>query len=297
MYCKNCSFTSYNNFIIVQNLCETISSCMCYVQAVEYAEKVSNRGAGRHFDVDEKRVREWRKQKELLSTLPPGKVRVGQSGCHPLLPEMETTLVSWMKESPVKPTHSKIQEKALELHTGNEPFKASRGWLEKFLNRHKVTEGKAAVLIQTAPPDVPVTPDPIQVTTEDLNDVDIQACLNLARTIQDSVKQGGDESALVIAKSIEETVKKSIAESLAKNAQRNIGLDPSQIQSIAETLMETVGETVAQTLEAAQVESLAQSLAETMDASQVQSLADGTMETVEESIAEVSTEEMNIREN
>lgn len=267
---------------------------LSFLQAVEYAEKVSNRGAGRHFSVDEKRVREWRKQKELLSTLPPGKVRVGKSGCHPLLPEMESNLVTWIRDSPVKPTHSKIQEKALELHDGEQPFKASRGWLEKFLNRHKFSGDKESVLQSALPPDVSEPPNPIHVTTEDLNDADIQACLTLARTIQDSVKQGGDESALMIAKSIEETVKKSIAESLAKNAQRNIGLDSSQIQNIAETLMETVGETVAQTLEAAQVESLAQSLAETMEANQVQDIAGEMMETVEESIAEVTTEEMAI---
>ncbi len=269
---------------------------------MEYAEKVSNRGAGRHFNVDEKRVREWRKQKELLATLPPGKVRVGKSGCHPLLPELEKMLVSWINESPVKPTHSKIQAKALELHTGEKPFKASRGWLEKFLNRHKVDnndETSSVEMSTVAAAEPSVVPDVIQITQEDLSEVDIQACLNLARTIQDSVKQGaGDENALMIAKSIEETVKKSIAESLAKNAQRNIDLDPSQIQSIAETLMETVGETVARTLEAAQVESIAQTLAETIHASQVQSIADGMTETVEESIAEEMTiEEMSIDEN
>lgn len=221
--------------------------------------------------------------------LPPGKVRVGRSGCHPLLPDLEKDLATWIKESPVKPTHSKIQEKALELHGNKEPlFKASRGWLEKFLNRHNFQEEKKSVLLEVGSP---------TVSPEDLNDVDIQACLNLAKTIQDSVKQGGDESALMIAKSIEETVKRSIAESLAKNAQRNIELDQSQIQSIAQTLMETVGETVAQTLEAAQVESIAQSLAETMESNQEQDLAGSIMETVEESIAEVTTEEMVAEEN
>ena len=37
---------------------------------VKYAEQDTNRGPGRKFGVDEKRVREWRKQKDELQTLP-----------------------------------------------------------------------------------------------------------------------------------------------------------------------------------------------------------------------------------
>ena len=37
---------------------------------MEYAEQDTNRGPGRKFGVDEKRVREWRKQKDELQTLP-----------------------------------------------------------------------------------------------------------------------------------------------------------------------------------------------------------------------------------
>ena len=40
------------------------------LKVVEFAEKNSNRGAGRHFGVDEKRVREWRKHKEQLESSP-----------------------------------------------------------------------------------------------------------------------------------------------------------------------------------------------------------------------------------
>ena len=34
------------------------------LKVVGFAEKNSNRGAGRQFGVDDKRVREWRKQKQ-----------------------------------------------------------------------------------------------------------------------------------------------------------------------------------------------------------------------------------------
>ena len=37
---------------------------------VEFSEKNTNRGAGIKFSVDEKRVREWKKQKEQLLCTP-----------------------------------------------------------------------------------------------------------------------------------------------------------------------------------------------------------------------------------
>ena len=50
------------------------------LKVVEFAEKNSNRGAGRKFGVDEKRVREWRKQKPQLESLPRKKKRMDGGG-------------------------------------------------------------------------------------------------------------------------------------------------------------------------------------------------------------------------
>ena len=58
------------------------------LKVVEFAEKNSNRGAGRHFGVDEKRVREWRKQKEQLESLPRKKRRMDGGGRKAALPEI-----------------------------------------------------------------------------------------------------------------------------------------------------------------------------------------------------------------
>ena len=66
------------------------------LKVVEFAEKNSNRGAGRHFGVDEKRVREWRKQKEQLESLPRNKRRMDGGGRKAALTDMEEELLVWI---------------------------------------------------------------------------------------------------------------------------------------------------------------------------------------------------------
>ncbi len=57
----------------------------------------TNRSASRKFGVDEKRVREWRKQKEDLKGLPPKKKRMTGGGRRAALPEMEENLAAWIE--------------------------------------------------------------------------------------------------------------------------------------------------------------------------------------------------------
>ena len=54
-------------------------------KVIAFAEKSSNRGAARKFGVDEKRVREWRKTKESISSNPSKKKRLQGGGRKPLL--------------------------------------------------------------------------------------------------------------------------------------------------------------------------------------------------------------------
>ena len=82
----------------------------------------SNRGAGRNFSVDEKRVREWRKLKAELEKLPEKKRRLEGGGRKPALPEMEEELSSWienLRASNFKVTRTSIKQKALELTQAN----------------------------------------------------------------------------------------------------------------------------------------------------------------------------------
>ena len=88
------------------------------LKVVEFAEKNSNRCAGKHFGVDEKRVREWRKQKERLESLPRKKRRMDGGGRKAALPDMEEELVAWidaLRATNLRVTRSSVQRKAIEL--------------------------------------------------------------------------------------------------------------------------------------------------------------------------------------
>lgn len=115
------------------------------LKAVEYAESInSNRGAGRKFGVNERQVRDWRKQKKELEDLPSKKKRLEGGGRKAALPKIEKELVEWvnsLRAVNLRVTHTDIQIKALELNQSmsQADFTASRGWLEKFLKRNHLS--------------------------------------------------------------------------------------------------------------------------------------------------------------
>ena len=68
---------------------------------------------------------------------------------------MEEELVSWiecLREQNLRVTRSSIQAKALELSPQSE--EASRGWLEKFLNRHGFSLRRRTTVSQRLPGDL-----------------------------------------------------------------------------------------------------------------------------------------------
>lgn len=88
------------------------------IKVAEFAEKSSNRGAARKFEIDEKRVKEWRKQKQSLTDLPSKKRRLDGRGRKAAHPEMEEELVSWiecLRQQNMRVTRSNIQPKALVM--------------------------------------------------------------------------------------------------------------------------------------------------------------------------------------
>lgn len=129
------------------------------LKVVEFAIKNSNRGAGRHFGVDEKRVREWRKQKEQLESLPSKKRRMDGGGRKAALPDMEEELLAWidaLRATNLRVTRSSVQRKAIELaqSSGNEEFCASRGWMEKFFKRNSLSLCRRTTVSQRLPQDL-----------------------------------------------------------------------------------------------------------------------------------------------
>ena len=116
------------------------------LKAVAFAEMATNRAAAREFNVHEKRIREWRKNKEILMNSPKDCRRLKGAGRKPLLnQQIEEVLYNWIiKTSNERTSITKVelQQKALELSQKNIPeakFTASSAWVEGFLKRHNLT--------------------------------------------------------------------------------------------------------------------------------------------------------------
>lgn len=123
--------------------------------AIDYAEIHGNRPAAREFKVDEKRIREWRIYKhDIVCLLDTEKgherCRLLGGGRKPCNAELEKILLEWIdnqRSSDVKISSKLIMDKAesvyRELTAGrnksNLYFKASKGWLHRFLTRNKLS--------------------------------------------------------------------------------------------------------------------------------------------------------------
>ena len=136
-------------------------------EVIAYAETHGNRPASRRFQVDEKRVREWRGNKatiEGLITTKKGKERsrLTGGGRKPLSTELEEVLLGWIesRRSRGLRVSRKLTMKKAEIIYGDltkdmenvdEDFKASRGWLEKFMKRNGLSLRRKTSVAQQDP--------------------------------------------------------------------------------------------------------------------------------------------------
>ena len=124
------------------------------VEVVQYAEKSSNREAGRKFLIDEKHVREWKLQKvkliDVCKAKKKPKKRLPGAGGKPRMGDLEEHLIAYidaMRTRNLRVTCRVIQSKARELYASrtasgpgsSKPFVASRGWLRRFLERWELS--------------------------------------------------------------------------------------------------------------------------------------------------------------
>lgn len=136
-------------------------------EVIAYAETHGNRPASCQFQVDEKRVREWRGNKatiEGLITTKKGKERsrLTGGGRKPLSTELEEVLLGWIeiRRSRGLRVSRKLTMKKAEIIYGDltkdmenvdEDFKASRGWLEKFMKRNGLSLRRKTSVAQQDP--------------------------------------------------------------------------------------------------------------------------------------------------
>lgn len=113
------------------------------LEVVEYAEKVnSSKAAGSKFNVSERVVSRWRKNKEFLQSLPETRKKMSSTGDKPLFPDLEKELALWVTKqrlNNVKIFANDIHVKALELasrYNFKRQFFASKWWITRFCRRH-----------------------------------------------------------------------------------------------------------------------------------------------------------------
>ncbi len=110
------------------------------LKAVLLAEEIGNTAAGREYNVNERQIREWRKQKEKLQqhlekkSLGPGRAR--------FWPDLESKLRVWMlkeeengKDVTLHEIGSKAKQMAKEM--GLDGFTGSVAWLARFRRRSR----------------------------------------------------------------------------------------------------------------------------------------------------------------
>ena len=115
-------------------------------QVVVYAEANSNRSAASHFDVESKRVREWKKDFEKIKSTKLNRQRLDGGGRKYIDEDLEEDILHWIYEKRSKMLHvsrKTIMWKAKSIFDAKnedsatkDSFGASRGWCEKFMRRH-----------------------------------------------------------------------------------------------------------------------------------------------------------------
>ena len=134
------------------------------LHAVLYGEEHGNPATAREFGIAEKRIREWRKQKEQLQQIKEsatGRKRawLGGGGRKTKLTELEDSLLEWVlnrRSNGLHVSRKLIMRKTLFLkesdkHCLTEEFTASRGWLENFMRQNGLSLRRKTTQVQQEP--------------------------------------------------------------------------------------------------------------------------------------------------
>lgn len=132
-------------------------------EVITYAEVHGNRPASRKFQVDERRIREWRAKKSEIEGLvgtEKGKKRskLSGGGRKPFSSKLEEVLLEWIdsrQAGGLRVSCKLIVEKAEIIYNDikesnhvDEDFKASRGWLSRFMKRNCLSLRRKPPVVQ-----------------------------------------------------------------------------------------------------------------------------------------------------
>lgn len=127
-------------------------------RVLQYADQHSGEETARHFNIDSKRVRDWRKQRAELLGADQRRARLAGGGRKKVNWELERKLSAWIYS--VWDQHNLvsgklIQNKAMEIYPsvrdGDKVFVASRFWLQRFLQRGGFSLRRRSTMTRTDP--------------------------------------------------------------------------------------------------------------------------------------------------
>ena len=130
------------------------------LRVVDFAEINGNAHAARENNINEKLVRDWRKNKLMLSEIP--KTKRARRGDIPSFVDLEISINEWVLEQRQNGsivTRGAIRFRALQLKRSdkfqNQPyistFQASPGWCTRFMNWNSLTLRQRTKIAQKLP--------------------------------------------------------------------------------------------------------------------------------------------------
>lgn len=125
------------------------------LRVIAKAEAAGNREAGRYFEVDEKAIRNWRKQKTLLQSM--GRKRSNRHGIVKW-PVLEDNLHSWVLEQrnqgrSVSTVKIRLRAKSMAQEMNISDFKGGVNWIYRFMRRKNLRVRARTTVCQAVPDD------------------------------------------------------------------------------------------------------------------------------------------------
>ncbi|GFV08977.1 pogo transposable element with KRAB domain [Trichonephila clavipes] len=126
------------------------------LKVVEKAEKDGNSEAGLYFEVDEKAVRNWRKQKDVLKS-----TKRKRSNWHGKVkwPALEENLLRWVLDqrnagSSISTVKIRLRAKSMAEEMQITDFKGGINWVYRFMRRKNLRVRSRTTMCQAVPDDV-----------------------------------------------------------------------------------------------------------------------------------------------
>lgn len=112
------------------------------LNAIAYASQHGNRAASREFSVDEKSIREWRKEKDVLKTM--NTRRRSRRGPEARWPQLEENLKQWIvtqreNHRAVSTVAIKMKARLMAAEKQIGDFKGGANWVYKFMKRNNLS--------------------------------------------------------------------------------------------------------------------------------------------------------------